>query len=189
MAIAKITELVRRSYSDADAVAYETFVPDRDLLAKFGAEGTEVLRAFPTLPGACAVMSALYAVVLQDRFPGIPIHVAAGALVVDGATVFGETADQIDWNEALGQSNPSWDGHCWVVCGDWIADISICRTAYSSKSSPILAEYVRREFGENRGLIIQRPDDQLRYEAYHVLTEAQVTGLGRGAMHLIGRGQ
>ena len=185
MAIAKVTELVRISYSDEAAVAYEQFAPDKSLLQKVATEGNEVLKHFPRLPGACAVMSALYGAILQNKHPGMPIHVIAGRLAVNGRSVFGGAIQTTNWNEAFGQSNPSWDGHCWVVCGDWIADISLGRTAYSVGSPAILTRFVRQEFGNKVGLIMTRNDEQLRYEPLHVLTDEQITGLGRGAMQLI----
>ena len=185
MAITKVVELVRQSYSGVEAAAYEAFVADDGALRQLGLEGREVLKHFPYLPGACAVMGALLAVILQEKNKSVLLHVAAGMLAVEGRPVFGSPSGEVDWNSAFGNSNSSWDGHCWIVCGDWNADISVCRTAYSRGSPPALASFIRREFGEGRGMLITRADGELQYEPQYILTEAQINGLARGAMHLL----
>lgn len=185
MADGRVVELIRQSHSESAAAAYQAFVPTDAHIQQMQDTGREVLNCFPTLPGGCAVMSALYGAILQERMKGAVVHVVAGSLAVNGTAVFGSGAGNIDWNKVFGNSNASWDGHCWVMCGDWIADISLFRTAYSNKSPPALAQYVRREFGEGRGLLITKSDQELRYEPHYVLTDAQITALGRGAVHLI----
>jgi hypothetical protein len=127
-------------------------------------------------------MSALYAATLQDRMPGTVIHMVSGAIAVEGEYVFGQAADRVDANDTFGRSNPSWDGHSWLVCGDNIVDISLFRTAYSVQSPPHLTQFGRAQFGEGRGLLVSRFEPGLRYEPQYVLTYDQITAVGRGAM-------
>jgi hypothetical protein len=98
--------------------------------------------------------------------------------------VFGQAADRVDLNDTFGRSNTFWDGHSWLVCGDYIVDISLFRPAYSAHSPPPLARYVRAEFGEGRGLLISKFESGLRYEPQYVLTSDQVTAVGRGAVKM-----
>jgi hypothetical protein len=156
MADARIAELIRQSQSEAAAEAYLACRPTEDQIRQIGEVGREILLHVRAVPGACAPMSALYAAILQNRMPGTIIHMVAGALAVEGKYVFGQAADRVDGNNIFGRSNPSWDGHSWLVCGDYIIDISLFRTAYSAQSPPLLARYVRAEFGEGRGLLISK---------------------------------
>jgi hypothetical protein len=121
-------ELIASSFG-ADAAerwaALRLKASDVDLLA---AIGHEVLRNCRVIPGACTLMSALYSLVLEKK-AAPPAFVVAGQLCIGESRIFGEE-DEID-GERFSQSNPSWNGHAWIVCGDYLADISMFRTAYS----------------------------------------------------------
>jgi hypothetical protein len=182
-----ITEVIAASRGRDVAAAYAAFKPtaaDKDALAEVG---KGVLHIFPPRPGACVVMSALYACGLQTKTSS-PVYVAVGSLFVGTTRVFGSDAP-INGEERFSRSDLSWDGHGWLVLGDHVADVSIFRTAYSPKSPPMLAKHVLQEFGKGRGLFICRIDDVeksgLHYVPQYVLSESQVTGLARGAMALI----
>lgn len=145
--------------------------------------GGRVLEAFPTMPGACAAMSAMYAVGLDTTACG-PVHVVAGDLSVPEGRVFGDGGND-DLSGLFNASDPSWDGHCWIVVGDWIADVSICRTAKSGKAPPAIARYMRQAYESKTGLLIHSAqaaaEAGLFYRPRYVLTKAQVEALARGA--------
>lgn len=102
--------------------------------------------------------------------------------------VFGSD-DELDGKSRFSKSDPSWDGHAWIALGDYVADVSLFRTARSGKSLPALASHVATEFGPKAGLMICEERDVeksgLRYEARYVLTQDQVDGLARGALQMI----
>src|ERR1035441_3938195 len=123
-----LSDLITTSHTAAAAETHRTFIPTAEQLAVLKNTGEEVLRNFPLMAGACAMMSACYAACLQKKIEA-PVHVVAGVLSIGTTCVFGENADTRDWRLAFSKSNPSWDGHCWVVFGDRLADISIFRTA------------------------------------------------------------
>jgi hypothetical protein len=128
-------------------------------------------------------MSALLAVGAETRAPG-PVLVVAGGLSAGGRAMFESHADG-DLATLFDISNMDWDGHCWVVYGNWIADVSLCRTAYSGKGPPGLREHVTALYGEGRGALLFTPDgarsDGFRYRARYILTDEQVEKLARGA--------
>jgi hypothetical protein len=184
MADPRIADLVRQSQSEAAAEVYLAFRPTEDQISQIGEVGREILIHVRPVPGACAPMSALYAAILHDRMPGTIVHMVAGALAVEEKYVFGQATDRVDGNDIFGRSNPSWDGHSWLICGDYIVDISLFRTAYSAQSPPLLARYVHAEFGKGRGLLISKYESGLRYEPQYVLTSDQITAVGRSAMKM-----
>lgn len=178
-----IFELIASSHSAAAADAYRRFVPTERQLDALAEVGRDVLTHFPYVPGACAMMSAMYAARFQMN-NAVPVYVAAGELYLGASRVFGGAthADASVFKE----SHPSWDGHCWIVFGDRIADVSLFRTAYSKSAPPRLAHYVKEHFGEGRGLLIGRSEtlrevDSLDYRPQYILTEAQITSLVAGA--------
>ena len=115
-------------------------------------------------------------------------YVVVGSLYVGDARIFGEDGD-VDGRDRFSRSDPSWDGHAWLVSGDWLADVSIFRTAYSRVSPPALAAHVVREFGTGRGLMLRKcktvSESGLRYVPQYVLTREQVDALGRGARAIV----
>jgi hypothetical protein len=113
--------------------------------------GQDVLKVYPRRPGACALMSALYALYLEK--PNVaPAYVVAGSLYIEETRVFGQDGN-IDGKNRFSTSNLSWNGHAWIVSGDCLADVSIFGTAYSKFSPPILATCVEREFGKGKELV------------------------------------
>jgi hypothetical protein len=74
-----------------------------------------------------------------------------GSRFIGDTRVFGEAA-RLDGKARFSASNPSWDGHAWVVLGDRLLDPSIFRTAYSRLfSPPALASHVKERAWERRG--------------------------------------
>ena len=172
---------------EAEAQRHRDYVrTDADIEA-LGEVGVRVLDAFPSMPGACAAMSAMYAVELDTTACG-PVHVVAGDLSVPEGRVFGDGGDE-DLSGVFNASDPSWDGHCWIVVGDRIADVSIFRTAKSGKAPPALARHMRQTFERKTGLLIQSAraaaEAGLFYRPRYVLTQNQVDALARGAFAMI----
>jgi hypothetical protein len=179
--------LIAASFGAQAAYAWAKFEPSQDQLQTLASVGREVLTMFPTMPGACAMMSAVYSLRLEKL--GAPAaYVFAGSLFVGDTRVFGDDGS-IDWKTRFSASNPSWDGHAWIVHGNLLADISVFRTAYSKFSPPLLTAHVQQEFGKGKGLMICKMEDAvksgLRYEPLHVLTQDEVDALGRGARAMV----
>ncbi len=62
---------------------------------------------------------------------------------------------RVDGKELFSESNLDWDGHAWVVYGDWLADVSVCRTA-DAGSLRIVSKYIAKELGKGKGLFASR---------------------------------
>jgi hypothetical protein len=188
MIIGDMHHLIAESYTTAAVGAYRVFVPTDAQLKLLEKIGRDVLVCFPPMPGACILMSAMYAAGLQRELPDVPIHVAAGALSIGQTRVFGDDSVK-DWHSVMAKSNPSWEGHSWVVFGEYIADVSIFRTAYSKYSPPLLAQHVIERFGTGRGLMIAKTStlrgDGFVYTPEYVLREGEITSLFRGALSVI----
>lgn len=131
-------------------------------------------------------MSAAFAVRLE-RDLSAPIAVVAGTLSVENVPVFGGIAAIPAGT--FSRTDLDWDGHVWVMVGAYIVDVSIFRTAYSQHAPARLAKHVDLFFGPNKGLYVDQwkrtRQMGFRYELRYVLSEAEVTGLMRGAFHLI----
>jgi hypothetical protein len=160
------------------------YVPDDAAWAILKEASLEVLDACRSAGRACVPMSALFAEYLSDR-AGIPVPVVAGALKLDGAYMFGGNGG-IDGARVFTEGDPDWDGHCWVLFGRHIVDISLGRTARRNECRPALANRIVEAFGPNVGLIALTPADardvRLQYLPRYVLTPDQVIGSARGAM-------
>ncbi len=178
----RLDRLIAASHSPDAARAFRAYAPgavEKDHLASVG--GT-VLRDFLPLPGACTLLSAVYATRLRSVIDG-PVHVVAGDLSADGVRVFGN-GQPID-RAIFSQTNLSWDGHVWVMLGGYVADVSLFRTARSKGSPPALAALVSREFGPHTGLVVVKwrdaPLSGLAYSPRYVLTDEQIATLDRSA--------
>ena len=160
--------------------AYRMLDSDR---AALSARAVDLLKVFPPIPGACALMSAALAVSLERRLSA-PVYLVAGTLTVEGVPAFGKR-EPIDGAQVFAASNPDWDGHVWAMIGPYIVDISIFRTAYSSTGPARLARHILSTFGPNKGLYVDlwRHTGRvgLGYEPHHVLSNDEVTALMQGA--------
>ncbi len=189
--IAHLGKLVAAQHGWPAAKAFKAYAmndADREALSRCA---IDLLKVFPPIPGACALMSASLAVSLE-RCLEAPIHVVAGTLAVDGVPVFGNR-EPFDGPKVFSASNPDWDGHVWVMVGANIVDVSLFRTAYSRHAPPRLAKHIDLVFGPNKGLYVDRwkrtSQLGLSYEPQYVLSADEVTGLMGGAYHVIKQGQ
>jgi len=187
--VKNIAELIARTHSDNAATAFAEFRPTEAERNELAEVGLDVLSHCPVVPGSCALMTALFAARWRVE-PRPPVYVVAGELYASGIRVFGSEsmADSID--DDLKKSNPSWDGHFWLVFGPYIADISVFRTAYSKHSPPDLARHVKRTFPPRHGMLIEDQSTMesvgFRYVSHSVLDDDQVTAFALGAREMFG---
>ena len=185
--VRRIKKLIAVSSGWPVAKAFEAYVMsdcDKSIIAS---KAVDVLRIFPTIPGACALMSAIFAACLERTLKA-PILVVAGTLTIKNQPVFGN-GKPFDGDAVFSKDNLDWDGHVWVMIGQYIADISIFRTANTTKSPPLLANHINSTFGSVRGLYLDRWTHTRRsdigYHPQYVLTYDQVTSLMKGAEQVI----
>lgn len=168
------------------AKAFKTYDMDDAARAKVSAAALDILKVFPPIPGASALMSAAFAVRLEEILGG-PIQVVAGSLSVNGERVLGDRTPSISLPSS--SENPGWNGHIWVMVGPYIADVSIFRTAYSRSGPASLSRHVDLTFGPNKGLYVDhwaRTRQQgLQYEPNYVLSRDEVNSLMADAYHKI----
>lgn len=168
------------------AKAFKTYEMDDAARAKVSAAALDILRVFPPIPSASALMSAAFAVRLEEILGG-PIQVVAGTLSVNGEPVFSDrTALR---SGAFSGENPGWSGHVWVMVGPYIADVSVFRIAYSRSGPATLSRHIDLTFGPNKGLYVDhwaRTRQQgLQYEPSYVLSRDEVNRLMAEAYHTI----
>ena len=178
----------RKSFGEAAGEQWSDLTVGEDDKWKLAEAGRQVLQLFPgRIPYACCLMSAAYSVMLE-HVGTKPAYVVAGSLYAGDTRIFGEEGE-FDGKACFCETNMSWDGHAWIVYGDWLADVSLFRTADSDQSPPALKDHVKRQFGHGKGLYVCRlgseAENGFRYEPRYVLTLDQVNGLAQGANLLI----
>ena len=178
-----LRELIAQSFGAEAAEEWNRATVDEDDKRKLLEAARKVLQMFPgRTPSACCLMSAVYSLVLKKM--ELRTYVVAGSLYVGDTRIFGEDGE-LDGKTRFSQTDMSWDGHAWIVYGDWLADVSVCRTADSDKSHPALKAQIHHVLGAGKGLLACKIEsaikDGLRYEPRYVLAQDQVDALGRGA--------
>lgn len=186
--ITELSRLIEISYDKSAAKATLSFSPDTFAVQQLVDAAKEILTNFPYIPGACALMTAIWTAMIRERTK-YPIHAVAGSLFIDNHHIFGGNLTEKQTREAFSGINHDWDGHCWVIFGNLIADISLFRTAYSEVSPPILQKKILSKFGKGRGLFVMSIEELCKtgiiYDAKYILTDDQITGLLRGAQTMI----
>jgi len=172
-----IKRLIEKSYSNGVAQAYLSFSPSKHDIERLRQVAVEVLTHIRLDPGACAMMSAVWATKLIHTGK-YPVHVVAGDLIIKGQSIFSCGNDQS--GTAFKTDNLDWTGHCWIVFGDHIGDISICRTAYSDRV-PGLKEFIVENIGEKAGALIctqyEFAEIGMQYTPRYVLDQAAIDGM------------
>ncbi|KTD23898.1 Uncharacterised protein [Legionella lansingensis] len=134
----------------------------------------EILQMIPLQPFACALLSAM--LVEYSRQKGIHSYLVAGTLDFKGKRLF--NYDPIIEQKSIVEN---WDGHCWVIFNDAIAEISLFRTAYSEQSPIWLNDMITNTFGKQRGAIIaSHPEMEqmgLSYTPRYIFNDLQISGL------------
>jgi hypothetical protein len=182
-----LRELITASFGAAAADAWSKFtVGEADKLVLHEA-ALKVLKVFAgRTPGQCAPMSALYSLAME-KLSSQRGYAVAGSLYIGDKPVFGEEKE-FDSKELFSELNLDWDGHVWVVYRDWLADVSVCRTA-DAGSPRILSKYIAKELGKGKCLLACRlaamDSSGIRYVPQYVLTQDQVNAVERGALDTI----
>ena len=183
----ELVNLIAAAYDPKTSHAFAQFVPSDADLRDLAEVGKDVLQNFPSKPGACGPMSAMY-LARWEMQPRPRMFMVAGELYADGTRVFGHDNMGSTINEEIRKSNLSWDGHFWLVFGLYTVDVSIFRTAYSGYSPPALAAHVHRVCGKQKGLLIANKTglDEVgfRYVPHAILSSDQVDGYCHGARAL-----
>lgn len=189
--IAQLGKRIAATHGWAAARAFKSYEMDDPDRASLSQCAIDLLRIFPSLPNASALMSAALAVSLERQIDA-PIFTVAGTLLVEGSPAFG-SGQPFDGPQIFGNANPDFDGHVWLMVGTYVVDISIFRTAYSSQAPAILAKHIDLFFGPNKGVYVdhwKRTRQQgLHYEPHYVLSADEVTNLMGGAFHAIRQAQ
>lgn len=137
---------------------------------------------------SCVLMSALLSISLEEPL-GTVIPVVAGALKLDGEYMYGNNRS-FDGQHVFSTNEIDWDGHCWLLVGDYIVDISLGRTARQGHCRAVLAQRVFSAFGEHVGMIAVTETGArkvgLRYLPRYVLTPDQVLASAGGAIEKFG---
>jgi hypothetical protein len=185
--IIQLSKLIAQQHGWPAAKAFKSYeMTEADQIA-LSQCAVALLKMFPAAPNASAMMSAALAVALERHMKG-PIHVVAGTLVVEGEPVFGDR-QPFDASALFGAPTPAWNGHAWVMIGDYIVDISIFRTAYSADGPAKLAQHIDLHFGTGKGLYVDQWKRTrrvgLHYEPQYVLSADEVTAQMGAAFHLI----
>jgi hypothetical protein len=136
--------------------------------------------------GQCALMSAA-CVCAIEHLGTQPAYMVAGSLYTGDKRIFGEDGE-FDGKRFFSESNMGWNGHAWIAYGDWIADVSILRTARGGTLRR-LASYVAKAFKPTTGLFCCNMETmggcKFRYVPQYVLPREQVEGLQRGALAML----
>lgn len=179
---AKVKALIKDSYSDKDADLALEFQFSQNAVDLLKESGLEVLRRIPSKAGACAQMTAMWTAFVRDN-SDYPIHAVAGSLSIDNFNFFFEHSSKDDISLAFRENNMDWDGHCWIMLGNYIGDASIFRTAYQGLNST-LKNCITSRFGTGRGLLIDSIDglkkNGIVYNPRYILTDSEITGLIKG---------
>lgn len=100
---------------------------------------------------SCVIMSALLATALEEPI-GTVVPVVVGALKLDGEYMYGSHR-AIEGRRVFSENGADWDGHCWILFGNCIVDISLGRTARQDHCRAPLARRVLSAFGQHVGMI------------------------------------
>lgn len=177
-----LSRLIESSYDMAEKTRFLSFEAAHSHLRQAAEVGSEILGRSPVTPGACTYLTAVWVAALRDKF-SFPAYCVAGDLCVRGRMAFGSTNPDVA--QCFGVSCAAWDGHCWLVLGQYIGDISVFRTAYAQPHGSNLRQAVLAEFGPGRGLFLLRNSDGLvagfEYRPKYVVREAEITALISGA--------
>jgi hypothetical protein len=182
-----LRDLIMASFDTAAAETWSKFTlgeADKHVLRE---AALKVLGLFPgRMAGQCALMSAAYSIALE-KFGTQPGYVVAGSLYIGDKRIFGEDKE-FDGKVLFSKSNPDWNGHAWIVYGDYLADVSVFRTA-DGGSPRLLSRHIAKEYGRGRGFcawpMAGTDPNGLRYVPQYVLMQDQVDALMRGALAMI----
>jgi hypothetical protein len=174
----KAAKLVREVYGESSFERFKTPPTEEDFDA-IKRIGVDVQKLMPHRAGSCGPLSAMTLArwELESR---TGLYMFAGELVGDGETIWGNSSMNESIQSQIESSQSYWDGHFWLAIGEYVLDMSLCRTAKSSGSPSKLREIFYRNFPETTGLLLAKSavldEIGLRYIPHAVLTKNQVDG-------------
>tara|TARA_R110000787_G_scaffold8356_2_gene27881 strand:+ start:1117 stop:1662 length:546 start_codon:yes stop_codon:yes gene_type:complete len=176
--------MIETSHSSEAMKQVRDYAPDKTAFGILEEMGKGMLAMVPPEGSSCVPMSALLAISLEEPL-GTVIPVVAGALKLDGDYMYGSNR-AVDGQHLFSTDENDWDGHCWLLFGDYIVDISLGRTARHSHCRTALAHRVMSAFGEHVGMIAVTEAGArnvgLHYLPRYVLTPDQVLANAGGAL-------
>ncbi len=176
--------LIEASHSREAMQQFRDYVPDDRAWDIFKEMSQAMLTVVRPEGSSCVIMSALLATALEEPL-GTVAPVVAGALKLDGEYMYGSNR-AIDGSRVFSENGADWDGHCWILFGNCIVDISLGRTARQGHCRAPLARRVLSAFGEHVGMIAlpeaSAREAGLLYLPRYVLTPDQVLANAGGAM-------
>jgi len=184
----ELKQIITRNRNLQDAENYFNFTLEEPSAMCETAQ--EIMRMVPPTFGACAMLSATWAAMLNDHH-SIPAIVVAGDLKINGTRVFKCKRNIPDGKNTGKLISKKWDGHCWIEIDGYIGDLSIFRTAYSISTPSILKEFVLSEFRRGKGAMLSPVEDLpkgMKYIPKFVLKESQITGLIKGMAYQLENG-
>jgi hypothetical protein len=183
-----IKQLISRSRGIKESERFEEFILETPEI--LGETAQRLMSDIPPSFGACAMVSAAWAKYLNEDY-GVPAIVVAGDLKISGRTVFKCKKNLPDPTKSGDIISDSWDGHCWIEIGGWIADLSIFRTAYQIQGASHLKEFIISNFGIGKGALICGKTDlppSMKYIPKFVLKDNQIDSLAYGLSYQIENG-
>lgn len=180
--------MIESSHSRDAMHQFRDYFPDDRAWNIFEDISRGMLGAVRPEGSSCVIMSALLAMSLEEPL-GTIIPVVAGALKLDGEYMYGSNS-VVDGRRVFSQDGADWDGHCWLLFGNCIIDISLGRTARQRHCRPQLARRVLSAFGEHVGMMAvteeRAREAGLRYLPRYVLTPEEVLANAGGAINRFG---
>jgi hypothetical protein len=183
-----MVELVRSTYGEEAANAFEVSPTNDDMMAihRIGREVLSMLRDLKA--GRCTQLSAMM-FARWERERRQNLYMFAGGLLADDVRIWGrdDMADTIQ--ERILSSNQSLDLHCWLGIGEYILDISICRTARTVGAPAKLREVLLRVIPEPSEVLLLTASglatSGLVYLPHAVLSAEQVYAHASGIAKLL----
>ena len=176
--------MIEASHSREAMQQFRDYEPDDRAWDIFKEMSQGMLTVVRPEGSSCVIMSALLATVLEEPL-GTLVPVVAGALKLDGEYMYGSNR-AVDGSRVFSENGADWDGHCWILFGNCIVDISLGRTARQGHCRAPLARRVLSAFGEHVGMIAlpeaSAREAGLLYLPRYVLTADQVLANASGAM-------
>ena len=174
----RASNLVREVYGDDSFHNFCASPTDEDFDA-IKRIGKEVLSHMPFRAGSCGPLCAMM-LARWEHESRSRLYMFAGELVGDGVRIWGNDSMTKSIQTQIESSHTSWDGHIWLGIGEYVLDLSMCRTAKSTGSPPKLREIFYRNFPETMGLFLANStglaEIGLQYIPHAVLTKNQVDG-------------
>ncbi|MEC3909466.1 hypothetical protein U5A82_02950 [Sphingobium sp. CR2-8] len=181
--------LISASHGQAAMERFRDAVPDDPAFELVCDIAKGMLHSVPPTGSSCVIMSALLAASLEEPL-GTIVPVVAGALKLDSAYMYGSDRSFDGRRVFSGEDGEHWDGHCWILFGDLIIDISLGRTAVAGHCRPPLTGRILAVFGSRPGMIALTQkgarDVGLQYLPQYVLTPEQVLANAGGALQIFG---